>query len=245
MSASEAERRVLFDATAQRLGTAARNVEKDFWVTWTLDALFNGLGPERPRLLFKGGTSLSKGFGLISRFSEDIDITVFRADLGQPASVEELEALTGRKRRARLDAIKQACQAYIATDLHSGLSGLLQQTMTESGLAKDDARVVMDTNDVDQQSLLLWYPSVTADSVGGYVQPAVKIESGAKSALDPHHSLTMTPYIAGDVADIDLVVPNVTTVDPERTFWDIRAMRTARAMIAASRRQRAGVSDHG
>jgi len=67
----------LFTTTAQRLGTPPQNVEKDFWVCWTLNALFNGL-PEGPRLLFKGGTSLSKGFGLINRFSEDIDVTLNR-----------------------------------------------------------------------------------------------------------------------------------------------------------------------
>lgn len=85
----------LFAATAQRLGTTPQNVEKDFWVCWTLDALFNGLG-DGPRLLFKGGTSLSKAFGLIQRFSEDIDVTVFRDDLGIPASVEELAGLSGK-----------------------------------------------------------------------------------------------------------------------------------------------------
>lgn len=85
----------LFAATAQRLGTTPQNVEKDFWVCWTLDALFNGLG-DGPRLLFKGGTSLSKAFGLIQRFSEDIDVTVFRDDLGIPASVENLAALSGK-----------------------------------------------------------------------------------------------------------------------------------------------------
>ena len=83
-----------------RLGTAVQNVEKDFWVCWTLDVLFNGLEVGGPRLLFKGGTSPSKAFSLISRFSEDIDITVFRDDLGQSANVVELNALNGKKRRA-------------------------------------------------------------------------------------------------------------------------------------------------
>src|SRR5204862_7422394 len=50
----------------------------------------------------------SKSFGLINRFSEDIDITVFRGDLGQAATVEDLEALSGKKRKAKLDAIKTA-----------------------------------------------------------------------------------------------------------------------------------------
>src|ERR1700728_2634953 len=83
-----------FDTTALRLGTASQNIEKDFWVCWTLDALFNGLK--------EGGTSLSKGFGLINRFSEDIDVTVFRNDIGEPATIEELNALSGKKRQTRL-----------------------------------------------------------------------------------------------------------------------------------------------
>lgn len=91
-----------FDTTAARIGTTSQNVEKDFWVCWTLDALFNGPLDRGPRLLFKGGTSLSKGFGLISRFSEDIDVTVFRDDIGAHATVAELEALSGKKRRELL-----------------------------------------------------------------------------------------------------------------------------------------------
>jgi len=113
LAATDDERRDVFLTTARRLGTAVENVEKDFWVCWTLDVLFNGLPDDQPRLLFKGGTSLSKSFGLINRFSEDIDVTVFRNDLGEPASIEELEALSGKKRGARLDAIKAACQGFI------------------------------------------------------------------------------------------------------------------------------------
>jgi len=69
MAFPERDRLDLFLGTATRLGTSVQNVEKDFWVCWTLDALFNGLPAGGPRLLFKGGTSLSKGHGLISRFS--------------------------------------------------------------------------------------------------------------------------------------------------------------------------------
>lgn len=80
LATSDDERRDVFLTTAQRLGTAVQNVEKDFWVCWMFDVLFNGLPENHPRLLFKGGTSLSKSFGLINRFSEDIDITVCRND---------------------------------------------------------------------------------------------------------------------------------------------------------------------
>src|SRR5882757_3929434 len=109
IGASDDDRRGLFLAAAARIGTTVQNIEKDFWVCWTLDALFHRLPAGGPRLLFKGGTSLSKGYGLISRFSEDIDITVFRSDIGEEADFEQLEALSGKKRAHRLDAIKTAC----------------------------------------------------------------------------------------------------------------------------------------
>jgi hypothetical protein len=219
LAASDRERRDLFLTTAIRLGTAEQNAEKDFWVCWTLDALFNGLEPGGPRLLFKGGTSLSKGYGLIERFSEDIDITVFREDIGQPATVEELEGLSGKRRAARLDAIRGACQEYIRGPLQEQMETLLRQALAMTGLAAARARVELDGADPDGQSLLLWYPTVTAAG-NAYIRRAIKIESGAKSALDPHAPVSVRPFIADDFAGGDLNVPNVTTVDPSRTFWD-------------------------
>ena len=68
----------IFLAASRRFGAAVQNVEKDFWVCWTLDVLYHGIPPVSPRLLFKGGTSLSNAHDLILRLSEDIDITVFR-----------------------------------------------------------------------------------------------------------------------------------------------------------------------
>jgi hypothetical protein len=65
----------LFDETADRMGISGAIVEKDFWVCWTLKQIFS-IEQFRERLLFKGGTSLSKVFGAIQRFSEDIDLAV-------------------------------------------------------------------------------------------------------------------------------------------------------------------------
>jgi predicted nucleotidyltransferase component of viral defense system len=112
-TANERERQELFASSARRIGITEQGVEKDFWVCWTLDALFHGRRENAPRLLFKGGTSLSKAFGLINRFSEDIDITVFRQDLGEPVSIEDLEQLSGKKRSAKLEEIRAACQQYL------------------------------------------------------------------------------------------------------------------------------------
>jgi len=219
LAASDEERRDLFVGAADRLRTNEQNIEKDFWVCWTLDALFNELEAGGPRLLFKGGTSLSKGYGLIERFSEDIDITVFREDIGQPTTFEELEAMSGKKRNARLEAIKAACQEYIKGPMLERLSVLLQQTLKTAGINQNRARVEPDPGDPDGQSLLLWYPTATADG-NAYIRRAIKIESGAKSALDPHAPVVVKPYIADDLPNINLAVGNVTTVDPSRTFWD-------------------------
>lgn len=214
IAATDAERRDLFLGAAARLGTAVQNVEKDFWVCWTLDALFNGLEAGGPRLLFKGGTSLSKAFGLISRFSEDIDITVFRDDLGQGTDAADLDALSGKKRRARLQAILDACRAYVAGPLAAQFAHVAASVMREGRF-----RVESDRDDKDGQSLLFWYPAVAAAS-GDYIRSAVKIEAGAKSALDPHVAASVAPYVTQDLPDLDLTVNNVITVKPERTFWD-------------------------
>lgn len=215
LSADQDTRAGLFTATAQRLGTTPQNAEKDFWVCWTLDALFNGL-PDGPRLLFKGGTSLSKGFGLIRRFSEDIDVTVFRDDLGKSASVGELEALSRKKRDAALDAIKAACEAYINGPLLEQLSTIIAMAAERTGLSGDRFRVA--PHEGESQTLLIQYP--TATPADGYIDKIVKIESGAKSALDPHSVHTIRPYVDQEAPDLDLAVPDVTIVDAERTFWD-------------------------
>jgi hypothetical protein len=219
LAARPEDRRDAFLGTARRLGTPEQNIEKDFWVTWTLDVLFNGLPEGHPRLLFKGGTSLSKAFGLISRFSEDIDITVFREDIGQAASIEELEALSRKKRQARLEAIKYACREYIQGTLLPQFENVVGNALTAAGIEVASPRLVVDPDDPDGQSLLFWYPSVT-NRRDDYVRPAVKIESGAKSALDPHTIVTIQAYVSEEVPRLSLTAENVTTVVAERTFWD-------------------------
>lgn len=213
IAAPPRDRLDLFLTTANRLGTPIGNVEKDFWVCWTLNALYHERPAGGPRLLFKGGTSLSKAYGLIERFSEDIDVTVFRDDLDEAASVEELEALSNKKRRAKLDAIRDACRAYIAGPLHEFLSTQIANATNGAG------RVEIDDADPDSQTLLVWYPEVEPRD-GAYVRPAVRVESGAKSALDPNRPIPIKPYIAEEAGGLDLTVTSVTTIEATRTFWD-------------------------
>jgi hypothetical protein len=214
--ATDRERQELFESTARRVGITEQNVEKDFWACWTLNALFHGRRPNAPRLLFKGGTSLSKAFGLINRFSEDIDITVFRQDLGEPISIEDLERLSGKKRNAKLDEIRDACQHYLRHELQPELESSLADVL--GGNVGAGVGVRFEESDPDGQTLLVRYPTVLAPD--GYVRTEVRIECGAKSALDPHVSAWLRPYVADDVSGIDLTVADVTTIQPKRTFWD-------------------------
>lgn len=85
-------------------------------------------------------------------------------------------------------------------------------------MATGQFRVTLDEDDPDGQSLLVWYP--TATPVEGYIRQAVKIESGAKSALDPNRETTVRPYLADDIPSLNLDISSITTVVAERTCWD-------------------------
>jgi hypothetical protein len=216
LAASSQDRAGAFRTTAQRLGSTEQNIEKDFWVCWTLDALFNGRPAGAPRLLFKGGTSLSKGYGLIKRFSEDVDVAVSRDDLGVPTTPEKLEGMARASQTKKLKGIVSKCSEYIQgplkTELTQQIADVVQRTRSSV------ERFYVEADPDDPEALLLWYPKVTADDP--YIRAAVKIESGAKSSFDPNTTKTVQPYVDDDFPDLDLSVPNIVTVDPMRTFWD-------------------------
>ena len=134
------ERRDVFAAAARRLDTLPGYIEKDFWVCLVLDALFNRLPSGHPKLLFKGGTSLSKAFGLIQRFSEDIDLVVHRDGLGFTGERDPTAAtgLSRKKRNALFGELAQACSGYVLGDLKAALTSLLG-SLTEGHAIDPDA----------------------------------------------------------------------------------------------------------
>ncbi|WP_239018929.1 nucleotidyl transferase AbiEii/AbiGii toxin family protein [Sphingobium terrigena] len=162
---------------------------------------------------------MSKGFGLIRRLSEDIDATVSRDDLGEAASVEELQALSRKKRDAALDAIKVACEADINGPLLEQLSSIAAATAQRTGLPVNWLRIT--PHDGDRQTLQVLYP--TATPADGYIDNAVKIGSGAKSALALNAVHSIRTYVHDDAPDFDLTVPNV-TIDRRsaRAHWPDR-----------------------
>ena len=215
LSRPEQDRRDVFAATERRLDTSPSYVEKDFWVCLVLDMLYNGLPAGHPKLLFKGGTSLSKAFGLIRRFSEDIDLVVDRDGLGFEGEHDPIVAgnLSGKKRERLFEKLKEACSGYICGDLQTALTRRIDE-ITEG------CRVVPDESDRDQQTLLIEYPTLYPSDNDPYIAPHVKIEAGARSALDPNLTCTVTPYIADELPGCSFDVGGITVIAPERTYWE-------------------------
>ncbi len=209
------DRRDVFEAAASRLDTLPGYVEKDFWVCLVLDALYNRLPAGHPKLLFKGGTSLSKAFGLIRRFSEDIDLVVFRDGLGFEGERDPIIArnLTNRKRAALFDKLRLACSSFIRNDLQTALSRRIDEIV-------DGVLVGLDESDIDEQTLFVEYPTLFPSGSIAYVAPRVKIEAGARSAVDPNLICSITPFIADELTDWSFEVDGIRVIAPERTFWE-------------------------
>jgi len=225
------ERAEVFEETAVRKGIGrAAIVEKDFWVCWTLAALFGPGGPADvtttgvPALLFKGGTSLSKVYGLIDRFSEDVDLTVDRQILITDEERPEAADVSTRERKRRIANVEQKCIAYVSNVVLPFLKSL---RIGGSGLD-----VHVDT--AEAQTIWFAFPrALSAVSYGGtaYVNPAIRLELGARGELWPAEVGTVTPYAAEQFPAL-FTVPTVPVraLSPHRTFWEKATILHAIAM---------------
>jgi hypothetical protein len=171
-----------YEEAGRRLGLSAGSVEKDLWVCWTLRALLR-LPSSGPHLTFKGGTSLSKGWKLIDRFSEDIDIVISRELLGFGGADTPEDAPSNKQRVKRLEALMVAAQQHMREALGPALEGEIRRRLPST------ARWTLepDADDPDAQTLLFHYPSAMGTAV--YVRPVVKIELGARSEGSPRQAL--------------------------------------------------------
>jgi Nucleotidyl transferase AbiEii toxin, Type IV TA system len=204
------DRRDVFEAAAESLDTRSAYIEKDFWVSVTLDILYNGSTQQPHRILFKGGTSLSKVYGLIQRFSEDVDFTIFSQDLGFKDDRDpNILGLSKKKREKLSDEIIEQTSKYICSSLKSDLEQALVQLSAECSI---------EIGANDRSTLLLHYPSLFENDE--YVQPTVKLEGGGRSAVDPHQKYSIQPLISPILKNWDFLVPNIITIDAQRTFWD-------------------------
>jgi len=205
----------LFTETAARMGVSPQIIETDFWVCWTLRRVFSLEAP-LPGLIFKGGTSLSKAYGLIQRFSEDIDLSLDRSDLGfegerDPANPE----LSGNKRKGLLKELSKAAAALVQGDLKDRIQAVMQEVLPSEDIN-------LSVTDEDNQTLIFTYPaSLDPSSTAPYVRPVVRLEFGARSDHLPAEMRTVMPYAAEHFADqFDAPETQVITLSAQRTFWE-------------------------
>lgn len=126
------DRAALFGESGAARGMANTIVEKDFWVCWTLKRLFTVQGKDTASLVFKGGTSLSKAFNAIRRFSEDIDLSFDRADLGYTGDRDpEKDGLSKKKTSQLIDDLVSDVERHIADKLLPALHAAIVEHLGE------------------------------------------------------------------------------------------------------------------
>lgn len=216
---SPEDRAALFNETAARRGLASGIIEKDFWVCWTLKRLFAlgddaGLAP-----VFKGGTSLSKVYGVIRRFSEDIDLSFDRRSLGY-IGVRDPEGAPSTKQANRLiENLVADVRRHIAETLLPRLAAAIATELGTPGtwdLALDPR---------DAQTVIFRYPpSLAAHDYASlsYIRPVVQLELGARGDTWPAERRVITPYAAEEFPDFFKAASScdVTVLAVERTFWE-------------------------
>ena len=202
------ELRDIYTETAAELGMSGAAVEKDLWVCRVLSVIFTE--PDLKGVLrFKGGTSLSKAYGLIYRFSEDIDLILDWRTLG----FSEDEPWQNRSNTAQDRFNKEAngkAVLYIEDKILPALKNAMERHI---GIKPD---IVLDAS--DSQTVVFRYPNVFESL---YLSPSVRLEIGPLAAWTPTEKKPIQPYIADAFPDAfpDMSVI-VDTILPERTFWE-------------------------
>jgi hypothetical protein len=214
------DRKALFLEAQKTSGMLAEMIEKDFWVCWILRRLFEGPGA-KDHFIFKGGTSLSKVWRVIQRFSEDIDISLSREWLGFSGD-RDPEHAKGKQRKRLLVQLAEAC----ATRLRGEVMPLLRARMNE----EIRGRWSLGPDPADSQTLLFAYPTVFETTGAHYIKRIVKIECGARSDRWPISNGRVTSYLAeafpGKLNEEGIEIP---VLSIERTFWEKASILHAEA----------------
>ena len=216
MALSAQDRTLAFDNAALTLHLNAVVLEKDFWVSWLLGLLF--AQPElAPFLVFKGGTSLSKVFGVIDRFSEDIDLCLVPEFVG--ADALGFDALTSRVKR---DAAVLEMQRLCADKVQQVLLPLLEGSIIDVLGVAPTGKWLHYELDVDAKSPILYFRYPTSQGHGiDYVRREVKLEMGTLTEQQPTGRYPIVPLVASVFAPLfsDWQC-EVVVLELQRTFWE-------------------------
>ena len=202
------ERLILFRNTAANCGLSEGIVEKDFWVCWTLDYLFHQ-SPWANHLAFKGGTSLSKSFDLIHRFSEDIDL-ILDWRLLESAQKDPW----AQRSKNQQDKLNKVLNAETEVFLREQFVPRLQEDFAQ--LLVDEFQIEVDEHET--QTVNFTYPKLFGEDS---ILPMVRLEIGALAAWTPTTQSEIISYAAQQYGRIfQNPSTSVLTVMPERTFWE-------------------------
>lgn len=196
------DRAALVGETGARRGVADMIIEKDLWVCWSLKRLFGLPKGTTPSLVVKGGTSLSKAFGAIRRFSEDIDLSFDRAELGYLGDRDPEKEGISRKQAARLiNDLVGDVERHIAEKLLPALRAAIVEQLGEPA----DGKWSLEVDANDAQTVNFHYPTALPAAEYedlAYITPRVKFELGARGDPWPTEEKVIRPYAADDYPDL-------------------------------------------
>lgn len=202
---------------AARLGVLPVIVEKDLWVCWTLGRVFASEGgPER--FVFKGGTSLSKVFGAIHRFSEDIDLGVAPRVLGWD-EIDLEDAPSRSQRDTRMERLENDCAAWVNETLRPALETGIREQLGDP--SSDTGWLEFERDSLTNAPVLNFhYPSVL-DGAASYIAPQVKLEFGSLTDQQPRGRRAVKSMLEETLGEpFEDLQAEVTALEIERTFWE-------------------------
>ena len=203
----ETDRKAILDKAAQKLGKSPNLLEKDVWVCWTLEKLSNM--PEVPSLAFKGGTSLSKAFDAIARFSEDVDVTLDRRALDP--ELDPFTASSKTQAKKICTQLETLLAAYIVDVIKPYFDEHLKTEL------QDNTVKTKIGNTADK--LVIPYPTCL-ENKSSYLQESVLLELGGKNEITPSNQFQLEPYIRSIVPALEFPLPTVDVLAAERTYWE-------------------------
>jgi hypothetical protein len=206
---SQQDQLEVLNVGASRSGRPVHLLEKDVWVVWTLAALFESTFGKH--LVFKGGTSLSKAYGAIRRFSEDIDVTydirAFAPELVQNAGEEALPPNNSQEGKWT-KAIRKKLPGWIVETAIPTVQGRLEQEKLAAVRAEGEC-------------LYLEYKAaVSGYGYTGYTAPRVMVKFGARSTGEPCSAMDVGCDVAQFVQDVIFPKATPRVMNVERTFWE-------------------------
>ena len=202
------DRKDLFTATAQKMNISDAIVEKDFWVCFTLNYLFH-ICKWKDCFAFKGGTSLSKIYKLIERFSEDIDLILDWRILGYGIN-EPWEERSNTKQQKFLEDARNRLFAFLKNEFMPVFKSDMQD------LVGEDFDVYI--KDDDAGTVHFVYPRAFSNDA---ILNEIRLEIGAMAAWTPTHSVKISPYAAEQYPQtFEMPETQILTTTAERSFWE-------------------------